>query len=207
MKNIRVLIADDHMLIIDSLKSILIKQTSVFKIDYANTKKDVFAFLNTMKVDVLFLDVNMNGINMLEYVQQLKQLNENLKIIILTSYNSQVIISEALQNKVDAYLLKNSSENEIITAYNSVLNGNTYLNIGQVKQFNTTDNFELKMSLTKRELDIIKCLALGETNSIISNHLNISIHTIQTHRKNIHKKLDINSVTELISFAFQNGLT
>jgi len=206
MQKTNILLADDHTLILDSLVLLLKDCEMCNKISLAHTKADVFDKVKKKKYHLVFLDLNMNGENMLNHIEALQKLDSNLKIIILTSYNSPSIISEAISKKVDGFLLKNSDKSQIINSIEKVMNGGTYMNIGQASSFLDKDGFIMKQNLSKREIDIIKRLALGETNSCISENLFISINTIQTHRKNIHKKLNISSVTELIAFAYQNKI-
>lgn len=205
-RSIKILVADDHSLIIGSISSILLDIDNVYKVYKAKSKSELFSVLTKEFIDLIFLDINMNGINMLDHIEQIRDIHPKIIIIILTSYSSLSIVNEAIEKKVDAFLHKNTDKDEILFALNRVLNGEKYMSIEVKHSDRLKDGFQLAKKLTSQELKLIKLLAKGYTNSKISKILHISIYTVQTHRKNIHKKLGVKSVNELIAFAYENKL-
>jgi len=204
--SIKILVADDHSLIIDSITSILLEIDDGFKVYIAKSKSELLSVMAKEFIDLIFLDINMNGVNMLDHVEQIRDIHPKVIIIILTSYSSLSIVNDAIEKKVDAFLHKNTDKDEIKFALNRVLNGKKYMSIEVNRKEKLKDGFQLAKQLTSQELKLIKLLAKGYTNSKISRILHISIYTVQTHRKNIHKKLGVKSVNELIAFAYENKL-
>ena len=205
----KLLIVDDHTVVLDGLESSLSDLEGLEKIYRSNSRSDMLHVLTKEFIDVILLDINMHGDNMLDYIDEVRRYSPTAKIIIFTSYDSQNLISEAIEKKVNAYLTKDTPREELMYAIQEVAQGRFYLSSNELDsegKFKPHDDFELKYKLSKRELDVLRLLAKGYTNSRISKELNISIHTIQSHRKNMFKKLDVNSINQLISFAFRNGL-
>jgi len=205
----KILLVDDHELILDGLEKILHQSSTAVEVFRATTTRQLTDQLIDHFVDLVFLDINLQGTNMLDYIDKIRAHNEFIKIIVLTSYDNQSLLNEALDKKVHAYLTKNSTKQQILNAMNEVLQGKRYINAHGTKnhETNLNDDFLKKNNLTAREIEVLKLLAKGYTNSKISKELYISIHTILSHRKNIFRKLGMHSINELLHFAYSNGLS
>ncbi len=194
-------ICDDHPLIIKSIAALFNENALFSKISTSSSKHELFNRLLPLAPDILILDINVNGVNMLDDIQQLKELAPRMKIIIFTSYDSQLILREALKTGVHAYVNKNTDEHELLEVIRTVLDNDTYVTGRKHKAFVEKDNFELVLELSEREKEIIRCLLEGNPNKKIAEILNISVTTVQTHRRNIYKKLNLKGIGELMSFA------
>ena len=199
-------ICDDHPLIIKSIASLFEGHALFSKISNSSTKPELLTALHSHAPDILILDVNLNGVNMLDEMKTIKELVPDTKVIILTSYDSETLLRKAIKNGVHAYLNKNTDANELKAAIESVTAHDLYIGIGKTKPFNQKDNFELIEELSEREKEVIQCLLEGNPNKKIADILNISITTVQTHRRNIYRKLNLQGIGDLMSFAAKHKL-
>jgi DNA-binding NarL/FixJ family response regulator len=206
MPRFSVLICDDHELISTSLSLILSDFELVSSVHTVSTCKELFFKLNHQKFDVLILDLNVKGENMLEKIEQIKAIASEMKILILTSYDAPSFKRDALSKGVNAYLDKNSDKEQILCALRTILEGGTYLSSEISKEKKLKDSFEVLSELTSREIEIIRLLVKGYTNQKIADELNISIHTVQTHRKNLKHKLEIKTTGDLVALAYAGNL-
>lgn len=200
-KPIQILIIDDYPIIVSGLHNTLNTLLSDPKIQKAGTKDEAFQKLKNEHFDLAFLDVNLNGVNMMEHLDEINTIRKNTKIIVFTAYTSDKIKALALAKNVDGFLDKNTSIEELEFAIKEVLSGNAYINQKEDLSFSmedSPDKFEKINSLTKRERDVVNLIVKGNTNETIAKKLFLSFQTVQSHRKNIYRKLDIHSATELI---------
>lgn len=202
----KVLIADDHTLIIDSLVKIISEFDMVSNVFKATSRDQVFKVLGKEFVDILVLDINIGGNNMLDYLEKIRKYSPEIKIVVLTGYSDQSILTEALNKNVDAYLTKNTDPKEIHYAFTQVIRGRNYIKSSAIRNEDMEAAFLKSQNLTSREREILRLIARGYTNSRVAKELHISIHTIRSHRKNLHRKLNISNVNELIAFAYNNNL-
>jgi len=206
IKPLKLHICDDHELITSSLEIMLGDVDFINSITKSNCKEELLLCLAENNINILILDINVNGINMLEIIPQIKSGYPELKIILLTTYDSQYFKNAALQLNVNAYLFKNTQKEEVLHAINCVLNNKVYYSSGNFSAFQHKDNFELINELTKREIEILKYLAKGCSSQKIAEELSISIATVQTHRKNLKSKLNLKGTGEMITFLIENNL-
>ena len=199
-------VCDDHDLILKSIFNLLKDIPKIRKITESNSKKDLLDFIRKNPVEVLILDVNLKGENMLRSLPDIKKIRPESKLILLTTYDSPSIVKEAMDLDVDGFVSKNTNKEELTFCIEQVLEGKRYVSRERRKEFVFKDNFELLQQLTEREIEVLKCLTKGYTNKRIADELNISILTVQTHRKNMYSKLNLRGVNELVSFAYENNL-
>lgn len=210
MSNINIYIADDHQLLIDGLVSALNDYPHIKVIGQANDGKKVLNDIFSNKPDILLLDLNMPQIDGLQVIEKVKKNYKDIKILVLSNYSAVHIIKEVQQKGADGYLLKNGSISELISAIDTVYNGQLFFeNIGQsISKKETSyfmDDFMKEYLLTKREHDILLLMAKGKSSIEISDTLFISAATVSTHRKNILKKLGLNRTSEIMSLAVSKG--
>ncbi|MBA4850277.1 response regulator transcription factor [Emticicia sp. BO119] len=206
---IKVLIIDDHHLFVEGVKTILYELPDFEVCGQVFMAKNIDNAIQTLTPDLILLDINLHGENGIEIgARILKQWP--VKIIILTMYNQPKIMEEVQKFGFHGYLLKDSTKEEIIEGIREVSNGRNFFdNKVSDRSSNSlpyNDDFARKLNLTFREVELIRLLKQGLRNEEIARRLNLSVFTIKTHRKNIHYKLGINSVAELIYFANQNGI-
>ena len=178
MQPIKLHICDDHPLIATSIISLL-KDNSLFKsISSSISKLELFDALKHSTPDILILDINVNGVNMFDELPSIKEICAHVKIIILTSYDSQNLLREAMKLGVDAYLYKNTDIQELLEAIDSLIKNEVYVSSGTKKEFQHKDGFELAGSLTDREKEVIRLLLEGSPNKKIADNLKISVTTV-----------------------------
>ena len=175
-----------------------------------NNGKDTLNFLKENATDFLLLDLNMEKMNGIEVVQELKKLNNKVGIVIISMYNDKILIDKCKKLGVLAYCNKQVANNELLEILNTV-KINTFLTDSSLtEKYNRSnltlhkEDFEKKLMLTKRELELVSLFAEGKSNNDIANQLNVSSFTIDTHKKNIFRKLEINTTVELVKFYYEN---
>lgn len=198
-----IIIIDDHPLIIEGIKIILTK-SDCFQIVAAVHTWENLQLKLSQSFDILILDLNVNGQNLLNEIEYIRRFQPNIKILIFTSYNSPTMVKKAFDLKVDGFLLKDAAHDELVQALETITNNKIYIgkSVAKLKQYEPkkviSDQFLEKENLSKRELEIAQLLAQGFDNETIAKQLFISSHTVHTHRKRIFKKLDIHSIIELM---------
>ena len=203
MKTTDILIADDHQIVIDGLKLVLSSREDFNVAGEASNGLEVLEFLSQNKADVVVLDINMPEMDGIKCAKKIKSLYPEIKIIILTMYAQKSFIEEIVKIGIDGCLLKNNTGKELSDAIARVTSGKSYYD--QIQNF-SKEEVKQNYTLSDRELEIIRKLGDGMTSSQIASELYISEHTVKTHRKNILRKLDLHSSSELIQYALNNGI-
>ena len=211
---IKLLIADDHRIMLDGIASLLQTEKDIKVAGIAANGHEVLQLVNQDNFDVCLLDINMPGLDGMETTKLLREKKPGLKIIILTTYNDKEIISEMLQYGVSGYLLKNSSKQELTEAIKKVAGGGLYFSdeVHAAIMKNYTQHLKEKnqgaevITLTAREKEILQLLALEYTNEKIAEALTISYRTVETHRKNIMQKTKSHNLAGLLKFAYSKNL-
>ncbi|MBP9099382.1 MAG: response regulator transcription factor [Ferruginibacter sp.] len=208
---ISILVIDDHPLVGDGI-TLMVKDIEYLQIiSVCKSGKEALEFLVDAKPDIILLDISLPDIDGLELCSQIRKTNKQTKIIGLTSTNEAGIITQLLANGGNGYLLKNMEREELITAIDEVLNGRIFLskaaNQKILEQFHSLkDALKNKPVLTRREKEILKLLYEGLTGPQIAEKLFLSPLTVETHRKNLMQKLNVNSVQQLLKVAGENKL-
>ncbi len=208
---VKIMIADDHSMIREGLKQLLELEENFKVIAEANDGEECLNVLNTYHPDVLLLDINMPKKNGLEVLMALNNRNYRVKVLILTVHNEVEYLMKAMDIGVDGYLLKDSESSELKKAILTVINGETYIQPSLIpmynsKMINLESDYSKIESLTKRELDVLKSLALGMYNKEIAIKLEISERTVKNHVSNIFKKISVSDRTQAAVFAIRNNL-
>ena len=205
----KVIIIDDHRLFTNGLSAILESIGLRVMSTFENGKKAVL-YLQNNEVDIIFSDINMPEMDGLKLCKRLKRDKVKAKIIILSMYEDPNIIKEAFDCGASAYLSKNTEKEEIIKAIEKSLDNTKYVNKRLLKKKEEDeeeeDTFTLKYKLTLREREVLQLLLDEESNRQIGEILNISIRTVETHRKNIMLKLDVKNNIGLIKKALSHKL-
>jgi len=213
---IRVLIADDHPVIIAGLRAIIEKKAEDIKvIGEASNGKEVLEIAKNYPPDVYILDISMPILNGIETASRLKKLNPRSNIIILSIHNSNAFVEKAFDSGAKGYILKESATEDIVYAIRKVYLGQYFLSPsiskvivnGFLNRIEHRDRTKSVAVLTKKEMDILQLIGEGYTTKKIAQHLNISLYTVQVHRKNIMQKLDIHESANLIRYAIKEGIS
>ena len=208
---INVMITDDHSMIREGLKNLLELDGDIKVIAEAVDGEDCLQKLNVVKPDVLLLDINMPKKNGLEVLQSLKVAKSKIKVLVLTVHNEIEYLMKAIDIGVSGYILKDSESAELKKAIFSVASGENYIQPSLIPALNSKmiekDKDEGKIdSLTKRELEVLKLLAVGMYNKEVAEKLNISERTVKNHVSNMFKKLGVTDRTQAAVFAIRNNL-
>jgi DNA-binding NarL/FixJ family response regulator len=208
---LKILLIDDHKIFNDGLKSLLNEQSDFNVCTQIFQAKDVNFTIQKHHPDLIILDINLQGINGIDLGKKITADFPRIKVMILTMYNQSKLLEEVREAGLHGYLLKDATTPELLTAIRSVLAGNPYFDTKVAKTELLSDDpfgddFARRLNLTFREVEIIRLIKEGLTNEQIAERLNLSFFTIKTHRKNIHFKLGISNVAELIKFATTHDL-
>jgi len=210
----RIVLIDDHPIVALGVKAMLDFHTNHKLMKYATTGKELIEYLQNNEADLLLLDLNLPDYEYAILIKEVKAIAPHMKIVAYTAYNEPNLVKTVLRQKIDGYLLKSTPPYEFRSAVTRVLEedevyigSNVQLCNPQVaKPKRLKDSFQKCLSLSKREREILGLISQGYTSVGISKALFISKHTVETHRKNILRKLNFNSSTELVKFAVQQGL-
>lgn len=205
-----IVICDDHILFSSGLFEILKKFGEDYTILTFNDSKSCKTYILQNKVDVFICDLNIDNVDGFILIQELKDALKDAKIIILTAYYENFLIKKAQKLGIDAFLRKETSLDELVDVIESEKNTPFYTNKNNIKTINEFDSKDEstvnKFRLSKQEKEIIKFIVEGKTSKEIAKILFITKNTVDTHRKNIGRKLEINNNSTLIKFANENSL-
>lgn len=205
---------DEHPVIGLGVKAMLEQDEQIILVQHAVRAKELLDFYRFNTTDLLLIDLNLPDMEYEEIVKTFRQRLRDTKIIAFTSYNNSSLVKAVLRLGLDGYLLKNCTPEEFRKALHEVLERDEVY-IGKSVQLTSVinkpkkglkDDFQKCLSLSKREKEILGLISQGYTSQSISETLFISKYTVETHRKNILRKLNFNSSTELVKFAVQQGL-
>lgn len=207
---INLLIADDHQVVIDGLRSLLSLEADFNVVGEALNGKMVLEALKDQKVDVVLLDINMPVMDGIETAKLMREHYPDVKILILTMYNKPEFIRNILDAGASGYVLKNAGKEELIDAIRKVVRGEGYFSLSVTKTM--MESFKSgsdsnKVELTKRERGVLTLIAEGDKSSEIAEKLFLSTNTVNTHRKNLLSKLNIKNTAGLVRYAIKNGFT
>ena len=209
--SIKILIADDHLMVREGLKQLLELDGDIKVISEASDGLECLDLLNHIRPDVLLLDINMPKMNGLEVLQEIRKQKMNIKVLVLTIHNEVEYLLRAVDIGINGYILKDSESSVLKKAIFAVHNGETYIKPSLSPLLNSkmidrdVDKEKIK-SLTRRELDVLKLLAEGLFNKEIAFKLDISERTVKNHVSNIFKKIDVADRTQAAVFAIRNNL-
>lgn len=208
MSRINVLLTDDHQIIIDGLKSLLKNQDEINVAAEANNGRDALRILNLISIDVLLMDIDMPVMNGIDALKEIRRQNSKVKVVILSMHNEAGMIKSLIDLGANGYLLKSCTQDELVDAIKKVASGQSYFSsdvtLALLKP--ATNQGQQNEILTERETEILKLIAAGFSNKEIGEQLFISHRTVDTHRTNLMKKLDVNNIAGLISYAIRNGI-
>ena len=208
---VNVMIADDHSMIREGLKQLLELEGDFKVIAEACDGVDCMEKLENISPDVLLLDINMPNMNGLEVLQQIKDKKIDVKVLVLTVHNEVEYLLKAVDIGVNGYLLKDSESSELKKAILAVVDGEDYIQPSLIPVLNAkmidrdTDSEKIG-KLTKRELEVLKLLAVGMYNKEVAEKLGISERTVKNHVSNIFKKICVTDRTQAAVFAIRNNL-
>lgn len=200
----RVLIVDDHPMVAEGIESILETYDDIVVVAQARNGQEAVRFVGEHQPDVVLMDINMPGIGGLSATEIILENHPETRVLMLSMHNAPEYVATALNHGARGYLLKDVPTDEIKLAIDKVMAGERYLCTGAEGAIST--NEDGRDALTSREQAILLELAQGKSNKDVANDLNISVRTVETHRKNIKRKLGINSTAGLTRYAMEHGV-
>jgi DNA-binding NarL/FixJ family response regulator len=209
MKRTRVLLADDHKIVLDGLKSLLEPE-----FELAGTVGDGRALVSAVEQlhpDVIVVDISMPLLNGIEAVRQIKKLDKQVKVVFLTMHPDVTYAIRAFEAGASGYVLKHSAASELLTAIHEAIKGRTYVTpmiageLVQAYKGGTYRQTEEAQQLTQRQREILQLLVEGNSAKEIANLLNISPRTVEFHKYNMMSKLELKSLSALIQYAIKHG--
>lgn len=201
---IKVFVVDDHYMVIEGIRSLLEAEKDIEWMGHATNGDSCLAFLKQQLPDIILMDVNLPDISGIELCKKVKQLYPSVFILGLSTFNQQPVISNMLNNGASGYVLKNATREELLEATKAVLTGNTYLSFEVAMSLRKTA--QASPVITRREKEILLLVAEGLTNAEIAQKLFISIPTVNTHRKSLLSKFNVNNTASLIRLAGKQNL-
>lgn len=203
-KSISIFIVDDHQMLIDGIKALLHNESDFVIVGEALRCTDAINTLKKQPVDVVITDINMPEMNGIEFAHAIRRTNPDQKILALSMFGEKATITDMLDAGVKGYILKNTGQKELITALKTIAAGQTYFSNDVSEEINRVDDtIDKRYILTPREREIVKYIAQGLSHTEIGEKIFISPRTVDTHRTNIMRKLEVHSIAELTKLAIQ----
>lgn len=208
--SIRILLVDDHILVLDGLKARLELESHLDIVGTANNGEQALEQAHRLKPDVVIMDVSMPILTGLEATKRFQIELPDTRILMLSMHDDREYILSLIHSGASGYVLKDVSSNELIKAIETVHSGNTYFSAGASDAlFRNAPAVEpnvLTQELSQREITVLKLLAAGLSNKEIAKDLHISVRTVETHRLKLKTKLGIQSTAGLTKFALKHQL-
>lgn len=206
-KRIKVVLVDDHQIVLDGLVSLLGSDPDFGVLASLNSGEQAFEFFKTKQPDILMTDYNLPGITGLELMRGVKKNYPQVKVVVLSMHDEVAVVKSILKEGADGYLLKNIQQFELKNALKRVMSGVPYVSPEITKVMMDEINHPAENgALTDREMEILRLITQEQSNKQIAARLFISERTVETHRKNIFRKTNTSSLVGLIKYAFENKL-
>lgn len=213
MDKVRVLLADDHEMILDGLKLMLAQNEQIEIVGEAKDGEEVIDKVRHLpELDVVILDINMPKKDGIEVTREIKRIHAEVKVLILSMYNRKEFLKQLVEVGIDGYILKNAGKKVLLEALESLARDEPYydkeITKTMLRSYQKSKVFDSPMDveLSEREKEVVVLIANGLTSGEIAEKLFISTHTVDTHRKNILSKLNVKNATGIMRFALQTGI-
>jgi two-component system, NarL family, response regulator NreC len=211
----KIVIAEDHNILRAGLKALLTSNPEFEVIGEADNGREAIRRVIDLKPDLVIMDLSMPGLNGMDAIREIKERMPDVKTLVLTVHNEEEYVLASLKAGANGYVLKDASHTELMVAAERVLNGKTYLSAEitekVVNSYLNTNSINQEPvtrwdTVTQRERQILKLVAEGHTNKSMAEYLCISVKTVEKHRANLMKKLDLHSVSALTTYALERGI-
>lgn len=213
MKKTRILIADDHQVVIGGIRSVLNEFPEFEVAGEASNGRDAVRLAKTLDIDIVIMDVSMPGLNGIDATLQLKKRNPEIRVIIFTMYSDKEYLLDLIRAGISAYVLKEDPVSDLILALQAVKSGGTYFStmspqvlldhIKQMERQETTNGFR---DLSLREREVLQLLAEGNSVKDIASKLDLSPKTVESHKYSMMAKLNIHNIADLTKVAIRRKL-
>lgn len=213
-KRKRILIVEDHTLLRAGLMVMLEQDHDLEIVGEADNGRDAVRMIDMLRPDLVLTDLSMPGMNGIEAIVDIKRRHPDTRVLVLTIHRMDEYIHESLRAGADGYILKDASQDELRLAIRNVLHGKSYLSpdisskvingyLGINRSSVPTSNWD---TLTHREREVLKLVAEGHPNKFIADYFCLSVKTVEKHRSNLMKKLDLHNASTLTAYAIERGL-
>jgi len=214
MNTIRILLADDHTVMRRGLRALLERQSGFEVVAEAADGREAVDSAAALNPDVAVIDIGMPNLNGIEAARRITEKRPETAVVILSMHADESYVLRALNSGARGYLLKDSPEDDLINAIRAVHKGKAFFSpeisrmlaedyMRQMRQRGVEDSYEL---LTPREREVLQMLGEGNSNKEVATKLNLSLHTVETHRGNVLEKLNLHSTAEMILYAVRKGI-
>ncbi len=214
MNKIRVILAEDHTIVRQGLRSLLEQSDDIKVIAEAEDGREAVKKTEQLKPDIVLMDISMPILNGIEATRQIKKKFPDIKVLILTMHTTEEYISQILHAGASGYLVKKSAHHELLSAIMAIQKGDFYLSplvskkvvdeyLQKTKDDIKQDRYE---KLTTREREVLQLIAEGKANKEIAELLYLSVKTVETHKAHLMEKLNLHTTTDLIKYAIQKGI-
>lgn len=208
---IELVIVDDHLMFLDGIQSILSTYEHIVISGIAKNGKEAIKLIKQQRPSIVITDIEMPEINGIELTKHVKKVNENIGVIVVSSHSNSKMISDAIKAGASSYIFKNTGKKELIETIERVYAGESYFP-DEVKQtlnnslFNPKKAKQEAVKLSKREAEVLTLISKEKSTQEISEALFISVNTVETHRKNLMRKIGTKNMVGLVKYAIQQGI-
>ena len=213
MAEIRVIVVDDHIIVREGLKALLELESDIHVVYGAASSLECLEVLDEYHPHVVLMDLKMPGVGGIEAVRLIKHSRPQIKVVLLTNYDDEEYVVEAIKAEADGYVLKDVKKGDLVRILRLVLEGHSYIDpsvtgkvFRQLKGFNRSEQAPSLTVLSQRELQILECVVDGKSNKQIAESAYISLDTVKSHLKNIYQKLRVSKRSQAIKTALKEGL-
>ncbi|MEW5722024.1 MAG: response regulator transcription factor [Thermodesulfobacteriota bacterium] len=211
---VRIVLADDHNIVREGLRSLIEKEMGLEVVGEAEDGRTTVRLAAELKPDLVIMDVSMPDLNGIEATRQITREQPGTRVLALSMHSDKRFVAGILKAGASGYLLKDCAFEEMAGAIKAVVTGGTYLSpavagpvIHDYVRGLKEGEFSTSTLLTAREREVLQLLAEGHTTKDIATRLNVSVKTVETHRRQLMDKLDLHTVAALTKFAIREGLT
>jgi two-component system response regulator NreC len=212
--SVRIILAEDHRITREGLVNLLKERSDMEVVGEAENGREAVRLASELSPDLVIMDVTMPDLNGIDATRIITSGSNNTKVIALSMYSDKQFVQGMIQAGASGYLLKDCAFEELVSAIQAVIQGDTYLSPGiagiVVRDYLnklTTDRSSADTVLTSREREVLQLIAEGNSTKEIAARLSVSVKTVETHRRQIMEKLGIFSIAELTKYAIREGLT
>jgi DNA-binding NarL/FixJ family response regulator len=213
MKKIRILIVEDHEVVIKGIKTLLEPYEDLEIVGYALESEEAMKKVDELRPDIIIMDINLPEVSGIEITEKISEQYPLSRVIYYTSHVDEQLITEGFEAGAYGYVPKNFKPQELIEAIHMVYEGQKFMKgivsekfIASYLKSEKEKKLKQDIPLSERELEVLKHMSLGLSNKQIADKLYISIRTVETHKHNLMKKLNIFSTAELVIYAIQNNI-
>ena len=214
MAKIRIMLADDHTLFRQAIRTLISTEPDMEVVGEASNGGEAVEKAAEVRSDVVLMDIGMPGLSSFESARQIKKARPEMKVLFLTMYDDQDYLVEGMEVGASGYVLKDSPAAQLVAAVRDICRGGSYLSPRMLSQL--VDDFRSRIksvnslprfsTLTTREREVLKMLAEGNTVKEIACDLNLSVKTVEAHKSNLMRKLDIHNKATLVQYAIQRKI-